>query len=445
MVEREVFATNLEVQNIQTEEHRESREHREHDEREREKKITVKDKFLLVLNDYIVPNGFRAQFLMLNNENEEVKVLIRTSNFPEYIPHDYSTLSSLLNGYYLLNNAYLPEKNMLRLLCCRWETLQKENYVLQIALPLDDMNKTLSRIKILLVSFIPVFLILITFMGMAFVKKAFSPIKSIVRKVNKITADDLSLRIDRFQSKDEIGELVNTFNLMISRLEGSFQQVKQFSSDVSHELKTPLTILKGEIEVMLLKTRSVQEHEMGLQSLLEEVNKLQNIINDLLLISSLESKTFNLVFSNINLNECIMEAFDMVYKLANAKEQKLEIVQLPACQIKGDGNLLIRLFCNLIENAIKYTPPKGIIKLKLSINNHISFEISDNGIGIEKQHLDKIFDRFYRVDESRSLTKGGTGLGLAIVLKIALFHNADIEVESFINKGSKFRVIFSDN
>jgi len=415
--------------------------HEEEEEDDEEEK-TIGQEFIEEMDEFIIPNGLWAQLVQIDPDESSLLVE-KSENFSGEFSYSDKIISAALKKKIIYTSYTLENDIPVRVINYLVITPEQERYLLQIGLPRVDVNKTMLRTKILLISLTPILLLLITLVGVGFVKRAFSPIKAIVNEVNAITAEDLSLRIESLNSKDEIGELVETFNQVISRLESSFTQIKQFSSDVSHELKTPLTILKGEIEVMLLSSRSSVEYEKILPSLLEEVDKLQKIISNLLFISHLESPQFDIVFSDINLNECVMEAFDGLYKLALTKEQKIDLDELDFCQLSGDKHLLIRLFSNLLENAIKYTPHKGLIKISLHKNpQNIIAEISDNGIGMEKQSLDRIFDRFYRIDESRNSKSGGTGLGLALVQKIAQIHQAKIEVESNPGQGSSFKIIF---
>lgn len=403
---------------------------------------TLAQEFAEEMDEFIIPNGLWAQLVQVMPDKSSI-LINKSENFKSEFSYTNKIISTSLKKK--INYASYTLKNDIpvRVINYLVETPEEERFLLQIGRSRQDVNKTILRTKILLLSITPILLVLITLVGFGFVKRAFSPIKAIVNEVNSITAEDLSLRIESLNSKDEIGELVDTFNQVISRLESSFTQIKQFSSDVSHELKTPLTILKGEIEVMLLSPRSSGEYEKILPSLLEEVDKLQNIITNLLFISHLESPKFDMVFSDVNVNECVMEAFDGLYKLALIKEQKIDLDELDFYQLSGDRHLLIRLFSNLLENAIKYTPKQGLIKISLQKKSEtIVAEISDSGIGIEKKNLERIFDRFYRVDESRSIESGGTGLGLAIVQEIALLHQAKIEVVSNPGEGSIFKIIF---
>jgi heavy metal sensor kinase len=290
-------------------------------------------------------------------------------------------------------------------------------------------------------SIFPGFLLLAVVWGYFFMKRVFAPVHNIVTLARNITAEDLSHRIEGIDSKDEIGELADTLNEMIARLDSSFQQIRQFSGDVAHELKTPLTALKGELEVALRKERSPEEYREILTSLLEDTNNLGKIIEDLLFLSRMDANSIPLSFTELSLDEVVLEVYESTLRMAQDKQITLALASIDAAEITGDAGLITRLLTNLMVNAIHYTPEGGKIELTVEASEKmIGVTLQDTGIGIPEEALPHIFDRFYRVDQSRSHETGGSGLGLAIVQKIAEIHNARIEVESWVGKGTTFKV-----
>jgi signal transduction histidine kinase len=246
---------------------------------------------------------------------------------------------------------------------------------------------------------------------------------------------------------------------MISRLDRSFRQVKQFSTDASHELKTPLTILKGEVEVALRKERGPREYEEILKSNLEEINRMSQIVEDLLLLSRADSGQIRLNREDIDLNEILSEVIAHLNVLAKSKNLCIETSNhREEVHIYGDPLRIRELFLNLIENGIKYTEDGGSIHVLLTRDGLLKEEkqtahiqgaklpefvqiiISDTGIGIAKEDQEKIFDRFFRVDKARSREQGGSGLGLSICKWIVEAHQGEIRVESELGKGSSFIV-----
>jgi len=268
----------------------------------------------------------------------------------------------------------------------------------------------------------------------------------------------LNQRIIPPKVKDEISRLIETFNGMISRLDQSFQQIKQFSSDASHELKTPLTILKGEVEVMLRKERTQQEYQQTLKSNLEEINRMSQIVEDLLLLSRADTGQIELNKGDINLTEILSEVVAQMDMLARSKGLNLSTSNNHReIHIFGDALRIREMLINLIDNGIKYTEEGGSVHIILKNGfppaarypsdglekereRFVEIIVSDTGIGISKEDQEKIFDRFFRVDKARSREQGGSGLGLSICKWIVEAHQGEIEVESELGKGSSFIV-----
>jgi signal transduction histidine kinase len=241
---------------------------------------------------------------------------------------------------------------------------------------------------------------------------------------------------------------------MIFRLGKSFDQVKQFTSDASHELKTPLTVLKGEIEVALRKERSPQDYVQVLKSNLEEINRMSRIVEDLLFLSKTDTGEMRLTKEQVDLAEIVRDVVAQLSLLAEVKGLRIitpnhhEEIHLLA-----DGLCMRQLVMNLIYNGIKYTEPGGFIQVALQADASpavsagpgqeeatVKIIVSDSGIGISKEDQEKIFDRFYRADKARSRDQGGSGLGLSICRWIVQAHRGHIAVESELGKGSVFTV-----
>ncbi len=314
-------------------------------------------------------------------------------------------------------------------------------YILQLGMSLQDVRITLRNLLFIFSFLFPGVFIIISVLGYVFMKKAFSPVKKMVAVARSITAKDLSLRLDPMHSHDEIGELADTLNEMISRLEQSFIQIEQFSGDVSHELKTPLTVVKGEIEVALRKARTEADYQDVLKSVLEENEKLQKIIGDLLFLARMDSQSSPPSFTALALDDILFEVHEETYLLAKKHKLSLMFTEVEPLKLRGDSGLLKRLLSNLIVNAIQYTASGGEIRLSLQKKTDRAVcTITDTGIGIPEDTLPYIFDRFYRVDPSRSHDTGGSGLGLAIVQKIVEVHGGHISVQSTVGQGTTFRV-----
>ncbi len=330
--------------------------------------------------------------------------------------------------------------------------------IIQVASSLEEVEDALNTLFIILMVAVPLALMIASLGGQFLATKALKPVDRITQTAREITSQNLNKRIEPPKVKDEISRLIETFNEMISRLDQSFRQVKQFTADASHELKTPLTILKGEVEVALRKERSLKDYEQVLKSNLEEINRMSQIIEDLLLLSKAEMGELKLNHEQINLREILTEVVSQMSLLAQSKNIKIGTSNhFEDIYMIGDGLRIRELFLNLIENGIKYTEEGGAIHITLikeSIHEqknvsplvvkdggaYAKIIFSDTGIGISKEDQAKIFNRFYRVDKARSREAGGSGLGLSICKWIVEAHKGEITVESELGKGSTFIV-----
>jgi signal transduction histidine kinase len=235
-------------------------------------------------------------------------------------------------------------------------------------------------------------------------------------------------------------DLIHTINEMIVRLEASFNRMAEFTADASHELKTPICGMRGEAEVLLSKGRLAEEYQEGLAHFIEQFDRLNQMINDLILLSKFDTTQVELKMVPLRLDLLIKELCHLFQVLADQKEIALIISTLKEVTVVGDKVRLQQLFTNLIDNAIKYTS-KGSIHITVEENKDSALvKIRDTGIGIPKEEQEKIFKRFYRVDKSRSKETGGVGLGLSIAEWIVHAHHGRIEVESELNQGSTFTI-----
>jgi heavy metal sensor kinase len=277
--------------------------------------------------------------------------------------------------------------------------------------------------------------------GVFLVQLTLKPVHQMISTINQIKAENLKLRLNIPGTKDEIAALAKTFNDMIGRLDESFTSQRQFMEDISHELKTPLSVLKGELEVTLKRIRSSQEYEMTLQSSLEEVNRLARIVENLLVLARFDAKTTALQTMPLDISLLIKESIEDMNMLAAQKQITLQFNRAHTSAILADKYQIKRLILNLLDNAIKYTPTGGRISVDLRQQEHtVDIDISDTGIGIPENDLLFIFDRFYRVDKSRS--SSGFGLGLSIAKSIVQAHGGTIEAKPNIPQGTVFTISF---
>lgn len=344
---------------------------------------------------------------------------------------------------YMDVNENTPGSHPMRLILYPMQSKEGEKYLFQVGTSLKKMFHTLNKFLIILLVSAPVLLFMSVLGGYLILTRALGPVELVVETAHKITAEDLSLRIPSKNRKDEIGRLITTFNQMIARLEQSVSQLKQFSTDASHDLKTPLTVIRGEIDIALRKKRTPGHYQQTLTSVHEEARKLETVIDNLLFLSRIDAQDHRLTFQRVRLDEILLELFEKTGRLAREKRIAYVITKAESLSVRGDVVLLNRLVLNLLDNAIKYTPEGHKIEMSLEREGKRALlRVRDTGIGIPGECLPFIFDRFYRVDKSRSQKTGGSGLGLSIVKKITDIHHAKVKVKSILDKGTTVRVSF---
>ncbi|MFM8770506.1 MAG: ATP-binding protein [Candidatus Kapaibacterium sp.] len=311
------------------------------------------------------------------------------------------------------------------------------------AYPLSELDQTLRRLFSLVLYALPAALVLSGILGWFIARRSLKPVDDITRSARTITASNLELRLPRSQNNDEIGRLIDTLNEMIARLEQSFAQIRQFTSDASHELKTPLAILMGELGVALRRPMSSEEYQATLASCLEEVERLTNVVQGLLELSRAETGQVTIERKPVGLSVLVGDICDDVLLMAESKHVGLTTDIASDVVVEGDRVRLHQAILNIIENAVKYTPEGGSVRVELlEIDGSARLLVSDTGIGIAEEDLPHIYDRFYRVDKARSQDIQGTGLGLAIVKWILDEHRATIDVVSGEGAGTTFKITF---
>jgi heavy metal sensor kinase len=293
-------------------------------------------------------------------------------------------------------------------------------------------------------------LVIATGGGFWLADRAMRPVQTITYTARSISETDLSRRIN-LASKDELGELANTFDNMLARLQAAFERQRQFVADASHELRTPLTIVNLETSRALEARRSPGEYERVLNVVHSENEFMSHLVNDLLTLARMDNEQITLEKSPLDLSDVAVDAIDRLTPLAARNNVKLETGDLPETRMLGDYQTLQQMVSNLIENGIKYTEGKHKkVSIETGITDDIAWvRVSDNGPGIDPEHLPHLFDRFYRVDKARaramddeSETPAGSGLGLSIIQWIAQAHGGEVQVESTPGNGSSFEIRF---
>jgi len=369
-------------------------------------------------------------------------LLVSSKNIPGNITFSRDFFATALQGIHRFDTTtfVFPDAVDLSVRVLTKPVFQDKDimYIVQVACPLDTIQGALDDFKEILFVLLPLAIVVTGIIGAFLAKITLNPVDRIIKTVQKITAENLKLRIQMPGTRDEIERLAATFNDMLDRLEKAFSSQKHFIQDASHELKTPLTILQGELEVTLKRIRPVTEYEEVLESSLEEIRRISSIVENLLLLARVEDQATGLDVKEFNLQRVLRAAVEDMAGLAREKTLSLNLAADEALMIPGDEQKLKQVFLNLLDNAIKYTPPHGAVSVSAvaAAADTVRITVQDTGIGIPGPELPHIFNRFYRVDKARS--SSGFGLGLSIAKSIVEAHHGTISAESSLNRGTAF-------
>ena len=314
-------------------------------------------------------------------------------------------------------------------------------YLIEFGTLLDPVETMLDHVFLQLALGLPLAVFIIAGGGYLLVRRALMPVEQITRAAERITQHNLNDRLPVTLTGDELERLSVSLNRMIVRLDDAFQNSRRFVADASHELRTPLTILRGELESLAEDPRLASEWRDRAAILLEEAVRLSKIVEHLFTLSRLDAGEAQADWSRFDLAELARTTAEQMGLLAEDKNISITCNADQVMLVEGDQVRLKQVVVNLLDNAIKYTPENGAIQLRVSaINGHALLEVEDNGIGIPREALPHVFERFYRVDQSRSGEMDGAGLGLSIVKSICTAHGAEVEATSAAGRGTCFHV-----
>jgi heavy metal sensor kinase len=319
--------------------------------------------------------------------------------------------------------------------------LPEHEYLVELGFSEQSNDRVLSGLLTTLFIGLPIVIIVATAGGSVLLQSSLRPVRDMIDKANEISHRELNARLPVHYTGDDLERLSITLNQMISRLEESLQNSRRFTSDASHELRTPLTIIRGELEQLLTRKDIPDSIGDRVTSLLEETDRLIGIAEGLLTLSRLDAGEALRENVRADLGELAATTAEQMSLLAEEKAIELTCLRHTSAEVKGDRSRLKQIIVNLLDNAIKYTPEHGKIRIEVRAEKrHAYLEISDNGIGIPKDDLTRIFDRFHRADSIRSTAVHGTGLGLSIVRSICTAHGGTAYAENLPDGGSKFVV-----
>ena len=310
----------------------------------------------------------------------------------------------------------------------------------------ESVNSTMllgrSAIVIMLI-LIPLILLLTALGGYYITKRAFRPVNNIVKTANDISLQkDISKRIEiaADSKEDELHHLSVTLNKMLDKIENLIKQEKQFTSDASHELRTPISVILAQGEYLLDIAKDEKEKELA-QTIVDKSKQISKLVSRLLLLARIDQNRQKFNKEKVDIGVIIDVAIDSMKELASQKEILLFANVPEGTIVDADESLLLSAITNLISNGIKYGNESGYVSVSASkIGDKTEVIVADNGVGISEEHIDKIWTRFYRVDDVRNDEYGSSGLGLSMVKSIIKLHGGEITVKSEIGKGTKFRI-----
>lgn len=307
-----------------------------------------------------------------------------------------------------------------------------------VAMSLEDSAMVLNNLfTILLVSY-PFILIVLFLIARFIAGRSIKPISSIIETSNIITKDNLKSRIPLPQNRDELFTLSKTINNLLDRVENAIEREKQFTSDASHELRTPLAVIKGTLEVLIRKPRNPEEYKDKIDFCISEVNRLNHLVDELLLLARFENQKQTLKEEKVSLNALFLDIISRNSPTISEKKLKCNLHFTKDYYVHTDSYLLSIIVNNILTNAIKYSKQKDTINFEIAeTSDTLVCTITDTGIGIASEDLQKIFNQFYRSKSNEHPEIKGTGLGLSIVKRLCLLLQIELQIESKENQGTK--------
>jgi heavy metal sensor kinase len=397
------------------------------------------------------PNAVKDMAIMEAQASGEKKIFIRmlyrngsvfsSSNMSywEDIGIHKDAIQAILGGNpYIWKTVTIPEnRHQIRILY----GAAPPGFILQLGQSMEHYTYFIDAFRRIFLSTMFAVLLLAAILGWFLAKRALAGVAAVTQTARQISHGSLDQRVPIKHNADEIDELAVTFNQMLDRIEHLVGQIKAMSDNIAHDLKSPLTRIRGGAEVTLTTATSVAEYEQMTANTIEECDRLLDLINTMLFISKTEAGVDQKEFTTVDLASAAREACVLFEPMAEEKALTLTCSAPSPCTLGGDIRMLQRMIANLLDNALKYTPPNGRIEVKVQKNapQAIELTISDTGIGISPEEQPQIFKRFYRSDRSRS--EPGAGLGLSLAKAIANAHGGHISVQSKLHRGCRFKVL----
>lgn len=325
-----------------------------------------------------------------------------------------------------------------------FDNSKKVGYLL-IAMSIEHPVQLLKSLKIILFILYPLVLILLFLIARIIVGRSIEPIHTIIETSNLITKDNLSYRMNLPKNKDEIYSLSENINKLLDRIESAVEREKQFTSDASHELRTPLAVIKGTLEVLIRKPREKEEYDKKIKFCISEVDRLNTLVDELLLLARFENQKENIRKTFISLNAVALDTLARYSEKINDKKIRLRTNFENDFEINTDPEKFQIIISNLISNALKYCNEEGEVILGATENkNQVTFYITNTGVGIPEEEIEKVFSPFFRSHALDIASIKGVGLGLSIVKKLCDLLQISIQIESSMNEKTTLKLIFKN-
>ena len=314
---------------------------------------------------------------------------------------------------------------------------------LMVALALEDSQMVLSNLKDVILIASPIILILLFFLTRFITGRSIQPVRDITDTASRITRENLNERILPPANKDELHTLVVTINELLDRMENAILREKQFTSDASHQLRTPLAVMKGTLEVMIRRPRDQDEYEETVTFCIQEIDHMSRMVEQLLLLARYESQKASVKWIALDLAEAISDVLRRLQPQIQEKMLKINLAIKEKMVVNTDPHMLDIILENILSNAVKYSTEYHSIDIAIEpLGQRIHCTFKDHGIGIKEAEMPRIFDKFYRVDAIQHTTIDGTGLGLSIVKRLCTLLDIEINVSSNPGQGTAFTMIF---
>ena len=366
-------------------------------------------------------------------------VLWTGENVTGFSPLASASLSEVRTGQTVFETIQQSNTTSIRRILLPIMDGHKVQYILQTEQSLEFVHNTLVMLLLVLVGVSGVVLVLAWVGSRWLAQEALIPVDLLSTTASQISGQTLGTRLSMTAPYDEFQRLASAFNNMLDRLQKGFDAQRRFVADAAHELKTPLTAMKGNLEVTLQRARSAEEYRDAIVANLDSVDRLTRLTKSLLTIAKLSGEDSPLHLEPLGLEPLIQEVVGDLSVLAEDKNIILQAECGAVSPIFGDRIQLKQTIVNLLDNAFRHTPAEGTVTIRLEQRDNLALlSIADTGSGLDPQHLPHVFDRFYRADHARDRSSGGTGLGLAIVKEIVEAHGGQIHVQSEVGKGSIF-------